>query len=141
MNFKTLITVCFLMITATLWGQQKAYVFSLQEAQDYAVANNKTLKIARSQAALSDKQVDEAISGGLPQINGALDYNTNFNYELNFNPGGGSTEPPDINYSLLDDGDFEILKVLQQMSAPAEGGGYCARRPDQCFGADFTVVL
>lgn len=123
MNFKTLITVCFLMITATLWGQQKAYVFSLQEAQDYAVANNKTLKIARSQAALSDKQVDEAISGGLPQINGALDYNTNFNYELNFNPGGGSTEPPDINYSLLDDGDFEILKVLQQMSAPAEGGG------------------
>jgi outer membrane protein TolC len=106
-----------------LWGQEKkTYVFSLQEAQEYAVANNKTLKIARSQAALSDKQVDEAIASGLPQVNGALDYNTNFNYELNFNPGGGSTEPPDINYSLLDAGDFEILKLLEQMSASSEGG-------------------
>jgi outer membrane protein TolC len=107
-----------------LWAQEKkTYVFSLQEAQEYAVANNKTLKIARSQAVLSDKKVNEAIAGGLPQVNGALEYNTNFNYELNFNPGGGPAEPPDINYSLLDAGDFEILRVLQQMSAPSEAGG------------------
>ncbi|HZK07867.1 MAG TPA: TolC family protein [Bacteroidales bacterium] len=123
MNFKTIITAFFLLITATMWGQEKEkYVFSLQEAQEYAVANNKTLKIARSQAALSDKQVGEAISGGLPQVNGGLDYNTNFNYELDFNPGGGGTAPPDIDYTLLDAGDFEILSFLEQMTSSSEGG-------------------
>jgi outer membrane protein TolC len=122
MNFKTLITACFLMIATQVWGQEKkSYVFSLQEAQEYAVANNKTLRIARSQVALSDEQIDEAIAGGLPQVNGSLDYNTNFNYKFNFSPGGGgSTEPPDIDYTLLDAGDLEILNLFQQMTAPGE---------------------
>lgn len=46
---------------------------------------------------------------------------TYFNYEFDFPMGGGETEPPDINYSLLDAGDFEIFKILEQFTAPSTG--------------------
>ena len=63
-------------------------VLNLQEAVDYALKNNKSLMNARQELIKSDKSVWEAISQGLPQVDGTLDYMTYFNYELAFSFGG-----------------------------------------------------
>lgn len=94
---------------------------NIQDAKDYALQNNKTYQNAQDDVALAETQIKEARSSGLPQIQGSLEYMTYFNYEFDFPMGGGETEPPDINYSLLDAGDFEIFKILEQFTAPSTG--------------------
>jgi len=122
MNLKVLITVLLTIVSSYIFAREKQYVFSLKEAQEYARLHNKTLMAAKHNITLSEKQVKESKAAGLPQINGSVDYMTNFNYEFDFNVGGGgSTTPPDINYNLLDAGDLEVLNFLNQMMAPAEG--------------------
>lgn len=70
-------------------GQDPAeeLVLNLQEAVDYALAYNKSLKNARFEVERSRRSIWEAISQGLPQIDGAVDYMTYFNYELAFSFG------------------------------------------------------
>ncbi len=62
---------------------------NLQEAVDYAIAYNKSLKNARLEVERSRASIWEAISQGLPRVDGTLDYMTYFNYELQFSFGGG----------------------------------------------------
>ncbi len=64
-------------------------VLNLQEAVEHALTYNKSLKNARLEVERSDKGIWEAIAQGLPQIDGALDYMTYFNYELEFRFGSG----------------------------------------------------
>ena len=71
-----------------MFAQEKAFVFSLEEAQSYALEHNKTIMNARSDIQLADVQLKESISAGLPQISGTVDYLTNFNYEFVFDLGG-----------------------------------------------------
>ena len=63
--------------------------FSLNEAVDYAIEYNRTLKTSKMDVEYKRKQITQAISQGLPQINTTLDYSTNFGYEMNF--GGNAT--------------------------------------------------
>ncbi|MDY0078515.1 MAG: TolC family protein [Bacteroidales bacterium] len=121
MNYKIFIVgALFLGFSFTAKTQENTYTVSMKEAQEYALDRNKQLQNVRNDVQIAAEQFKQARGQGLPQINGSLDYMTNFNYEamLNFG-GGGESTPPDINYGLLDPGDLEILKLLQKMNAPS----------------------
>jgi outer membrane protein len=94
-------------------GQQQPYRLTLTQAREYALQHNKSLLNARDQSASSKEQVRENIAQGLPQINGSLDYMTYFNYKFEFSM--GNSEGINIDYSLLDPGDEQILGALGQM--------------------------
>lgn len=59
-------------------------VLDLQGAVDHALTYNKSLKNSRMEVERARKRNWEAISQGLPQVDGTLDYMTYFNYELQF---------------------------------------------------------
>lgn len=63
---------------------------SLEEAVNFAVKYNKELQASQMNIELRNKMVTEAISQGLPQINGNLNYSTNFKYKMSF-PGSTMT--------------------------------------------------
>jgi len=67
-------------------------VLDLQGAVDHAISFNKSLKNARMEVERSRARNWEAISQGLPQIDGGMDYSSFFNYEMefSFDMGGGS---------------------------------------------------
>lgn len=69
-------------------------VLNLQGAVDYAIDYNKSLQNSRLEVERSRKSIWEAIAQGLPQVDGTLDYMSYFNYEMEFNFGGG--EAPDF---------------------------------------------
>ncbi len=51
--------------------------YSLQEAMDYAVANNTNAENARLDVLSADKRVWEATATGLPQVSASVNYNNN----------------------------------------------------------------
>ena len=51
---------------------------SLQDAVNFAVEHNKSLKASRLNIELQQKMITEAISAGIPKINASLGYQTNF---------------------------------------------------------------
>ena len=75
-------------------GQEPAekLVLNLQGAVDHALSFNKSLKNARLEVERSRARNWEAISQGLPQVDGGMDYSSYFNYEMefSFDIGGGS---------------------------------------------------
>jgi outer membrane protein len=76
---------------ACMAGQEPAeeMVLDLQGAVSHAISYNKSLKNARMEVERSRASVWESIARGLPQLDGAVDYMTYFNYELTFSFGGG----------------------------------------------------
>ena len=68
---------------------QADLVLDLQGAISYALEYNKALKNSRMEVERSDASIKEAISQGLPQVDGAVDFMTYFNYELEFSFGAG----------------------------------------------------
>lgn len=88
-------------------AESETLVLNLQEAVDYAVAYNKSLKNARMEVDRSRASVWESISQGLPQVDGVLDYMSYFNYELEFSFGGG--EAPDITEDMILDAANQTL--------------------------------
>jgi outer membrane protein TolC len=115
---KSVILLCIALSSFAL-SAQETISLSLKEAQDYAIQNNKTLQNARDDILLAQSRVRQAISQGLPQVNGTFNYMTNFNYEAQLNFGGGEGSVPDINMSLLDAGDLEIMKLLSSLTSAA----------------------
>jgi outer membrane protein len=75
----------------TTAGPSESMVLTLQEAVDYAIAYNKSLKNARMEVDRSRASVWESISRGLPQVDGTVDYMSYFNYELEFSFGTGTS--------------------------------------------------
>jgi outer membrane protein TolC len=71
----------------------EALVLNLQGAIDHAITYNKNLQNARMEVQRSKASVWESISQGLPQVDGAVDYMTYFNYEMEFNFGMGGEAP------------------------------------------------
>ena len=88
MKIKPILLLCFLSSTL-MFSQEKQNQFSLQEAINYALENNKTIKNADLDILAAEQQVWETSSRGLPQINGAVNYN--FNAVRAFDP-----EPGDV---------------------------------------------
>ena len=137
MNYKLFIVGALLLSFGFIAkAQEGTFTISLKQAQDFALERNKDLQNVRNDVQIAAEQYKEARGQGLPQVNGTLDYMTNFNYEamLNFG-GGGESTPPDINFSVLDPGDYEILKLLQSMNSPS---GTSIKMTDQA-NAKITV--
>lgn len=63
-------------------AQGETQELSLKQAVEFAVEHNKQLQSSRKDIDLYREKVREAISQGLPQINGSLAYNSNFGYEV-----------------------------------------------------------
>ena len=57
---------------------------SLEDAVNFAMKYNKQLQASQMEIELRKKMITEAIAQGLPQVNGSLNYSTNFKYEMNF---------------------------------------------------------
>jgi len=68
-------------------------VLNLQGAVDHAISYNKSLKNSRMEVERARARNWEAISQGLPQVDGGMDYSSFFNYELefSFSMGDGSS--------------------------------------------------
>lgn len=71
---KKLILIFSLLISFAVFSQENPNSFSLQEAINYALENNKTIKNANLDILAAQQQVWETTALGLPQINGAVDY-------------------------------------------------------------------
>lgn len=79
---------------SNLFAQEQSYSLTLDEAISYALQHNKTILNARGQVASSIEAVREARASGLPQVSGSIDFMTYFNYEMEFNFGGGGSGGP-----------------------------------------------
>jgi outer membrane protein TolC len=106
-------------VGAELTAQEQPYLLTLDQAVEYALQHNRTVLNSRDQIASSKEKVKETRSQGLPQINGTIDFMTYFNYELKFEFGGTGGET-DIDYSVLDAGDLEVLSALGSMFGSSE---------------------
>ena len=73
MIHKSLLILIYLFSTFA-FSQENTTTFSLQEASDFALDNNRTAKNAVRDVEAAEKQKWETISTGLPQINASVDY-------------------------------------------------------------------
>ena len=71
---KKLLLILFL-LTSIVVSAQKDYTFSLEEAINFALLNNKSSINAKKDLAIAQKEKWETISRGLPQINSYFDFN------------------------------------------------------------------
>ncbi len=78
-----------LFIISGIFAQELPQKFSLQEAINYALENNRNIKNADLSILAAERQVWETTARGLPQITGKVDYN--FNVIRAFDP-----EPGDV---------------------------------------------
>jgi outer membrane protein len=89
---------------------------SVQQARDYAIKHNKMLQNAKTDVEISKKKQWETMAQGLPQADATVDYTDFFNYEVEFNMGGGGGGGmPNIDTAFLDFGDYKILELLGSM--------------------------
>ncbi|TXE12728.1 TolC family protein [Seonamhaeicola algicola] len=68
-----------------VFAQENKHSFSLQEAINYALENNRTIKNAALDILAAEQQVWETTARGLPQINGAVDYSINIKTPFDIN--------------------------------------------------------
>ncbi|PNQ72037.1 transporter [Hanstruepera neustonica] len=86
MKHITLIIICFLFSIMSL-GQENNYTFSLQEAIDFALENNRAAKNAIRDVEIAEKEKWGATATGLPQINGNVDYQNWIKQQVSLLPG------------------------------------------------------
>ncbi|UXP31183.1 TolC family protein [Reichenbachiella agarivorans] len=82
----TVLTMVLLLIVMTSRGQDKTS-FSLEEAVNFALLNNQTVKNAKLEMEIAERQVDELIADGLPQVNANMDLGYNYKIQRVFLPG------------------------------------------------------
>jgi outer membrane protein TolC len=114
-------------IVGNVVAQEESFSFTLQEAQEYALEHYISFLNAKSDIALAEQKYKEARGSGLPQVNGAMDYTTNFNYEFEFALGGGGDVDPDIinqalqqtmanypDWTMEDFQDYQASQIFEQ---------------------------
>ncbi len=69
-----LIFIFSLLCSITMFSQESTKSFSLQEAIDFALENNRTAKNATRDIKAAEKQKWETIATGLPQVSASIDY-------------------------------------------------------------------
>lgn len=132
---RRIIMISFILATVPIFAQETSVMkFNLQQAQEYAVENNKSLRNVRTDVAISKQKLWQAIGQGLPQASATVDYTNFFNYEIEFGLGGGGSAPV-IDYSKLDEGDLQILSFLQQ----SMGSGSTTIKMKNSSSAKFQV--
>ena len=72
---KKILTIIITAFSLAGFSQEKTNSFTLQEAIDYALENNRTAKNASRDIKAAEKQKWETTATGLPQINASIDYN------------------------------------------------------------------
>ncbi|WP_251620025.1 TolC family protein [Odoribacter lunatus] len=87
------VTLSALLFPLLLTAQTKTHELTLSKAVEFAIENNKQLQVSRKDIDLYKQKVRESVSQGLPQVNGKLDYSTNFGYKMNF--GGNAIQMKD----------------------------------------------
>ena len=112
----TIATATLLLSSVFLFSQEQISL-SLEQATERALSHNLGVKSSELGVSAAEKQLKSSIAKGLPQIEGSVDYSYFFDYEIDFSFGGSSNNGVDINYALFDDGDKEIMKLLQSMSS------------------------
>jgi outer membrane protein TolC len=70
-----MLSICLLVTGSAI--AQEAMKFSLQQAQEYAVANNYQMQTARLDLDAADETIWETLSAGLPQVNASASLNDN----------------------------------------------------------------
>ncbi len=110
---RRILLISLICLTISVVAQEHSVLkLSLQQAQNYAIEHNKSLKNVRTDVAISKQKLWQTIAQGLPQGSATVDYTNFFNYEIEF--GMGSSTTPTIDFTLLDAGDLQILSFLQQ---------------------------
>lgn len=79
---KNKITFLFFLFTVSLFSQDNAQSFSLQEAIDFALANNRSVLNAERDVEAAKQQKWETIASGLPQLSGNIDYQNNIKQQF-----------------------------------------------------------
>ena len=87
-------SLCFLSLGFSQEDTQVPKSFSLQEAIDYALENNRNAKNAVRSIEAADKEKWETTATGLPQINGAVDYQNWIKQQVSLLPGEIVGEEP-----------------------------------------------
>ena len=115
---KNILIIVFVCLSAgSLFAQEEIISLTLEEAQEYALENNKTLINAHKDIQLASEQIKEAKGSGLPQANASLDYMTNFNYEmaLDFGSGTSTDYSQYLENPLFDQGDIAVFGSVMQV--------------------------
>ncbi|MCX2678873.1 TolC family protein [Galbibacter sp. EGI 63066] len=84
---KYLVISIILLATTVSFSQEKNYSFSLEEAVNFALDSSYTALNSRREVAKSLKQKWETTATGLPQINGAVDYQNQLKQPVTLIPG------------------------------------------------------
>lgn len=100
-------------------------VFSLSEAQQYAVAHNRSLQNAAIEVKKARAQRWQTIAAMLPQVDASAQYINMFNYKMKFGAGSGTSEDQLTDAQKMDIGKFsmtfpEVSKLLFSNQGPAE---------------------
>ncbi len=106
----SIILVAGMVIPLAAQDPAEKLVLDLQGAVDHAISYNKSLKNARMEVERSRASVWESIAMGLPQVDGAVDYMTYFNYELAFSFGGADAS--DITPDMIADATTQTLAAF-----------------------------
>ncbi len=120
---KKIVTVLtgFALITSVLYGQDNPLELSLDEAVDYAMQNNKTLQNAKDDVKIAEEEYKNSRSSGLPSVEGAANYTTNFNYEVEFGMGGSSTTNIQYPQGPLESGEEEVFNYVNSLFSSLGG--------------------
>ncbi len=83
---KRLIILLFLCSTAIAFPQERELSFTLEEAIEYALENNRTVQNAQRDIEAAEKQKWETTATGLPQINARIDYQNFLKQQISLVP-------------------------------------------------------
>lgn len=88
-----LILTAVFVISAFFLSAQQTLTFTLQEALDYAMENNYDVIYSEKNIEAAKQQMREATAYGLPQLDGAVDYNYNIELPTSVVPGDFFGQP------------------------------------------------
>jgi outer membrane protein TolC len=88
-----LIIASVLVLSVSGLSAQKIHNFTLQEALDFAMENNYDVIYSEKNIEAAKQQMREATAYGLPQLDGAVDYNYNIELPTNVIPGDFFGQP------------------------------------------------
>ncbi len=109
---KKLLLILFL-LTSIVVSAQKDYTFSLEEAINFALLNNKSSVNAKKDLAIAQKEKWETISRGLPQINSYFDFNNRLKDPISLIPaeffGGKKGEFAEVSFGTKQSVSGELI--------------------------------
>ena len=112
---KTGLLIIIILLSNNLFGQN---AFTLENAIDYALQNNRLSKNATSDLEIANAKKWETIATGLPQINAFIDYNNNLKQPVSLVPaeffGGNPGEFAELSFGTKQtiDGSVTLTQLL-----------------------------